>query len=88
MGILRVVLIWPLWARISEVIEGLIVSFGRSAVVWTHNGSLVRTRQTHPGWDGSLTLTNTTRSMEGNYSCHKPRGGALLQSITLRLGCE
>lgn len=57
-----------------------------SAVVWTHNGSLVRTRQTHPGWDGSLTLTNTTRSMEGNYSCHKPRGGALLQSITLRLG--
>lgn len=77
---------YPLWDRVSEVIEGLIVSFGRSAVVWTHNGSLVRTRQSHSS-DGSLTLTNTTRSMEGNYSCHELRGG-VLQSITLRLGCE
>ncbi|TTD77402.1 Ciliary neurotrophic factor receptor subunit alpha [Bagarius yarrelli] len=71
--------------RRSEVIEVLIVSFGRSPVVWTHNGSLVRTRQTHPS-DGSLTLTNATHSMEGNYSCHEPRGGVLLNSITLRLG--
>lgn len=63
------------------------MSFGRSAVVWTHNGSLVRTRQTHPS-EGSLTLTNTTRSMEGNYSCHEPRERVVLQSITLRLGCE
>ncbi|XP_026996777.2 interleukin-11 receptor subunit alpha isoform X1 [Tachysurus fulvidraco] len=58
--------------------------FGRF-VVWRHNGSLVKTRQTHSS-DGTLTLTNTTRSMEGNYSCHEPRERVLLQSITLRLG--
>ncbi|XP_060765285.1 interleukin-11 receptor subunit alpha [Neoarius graeffei] len=55
-----------------------------SAVVWRHNGSLVWTKRSHLS-DGSLTLTNTTRSMEGNYSCHEQRG-RVLQSITLRLG--
>ncbi|KAK3550322.1 hypothetical protein QTP86_024320 [Hemibagrus guttatus] len=56
-----------------------------SAVVWKHNMSSGRSRQTS-SLDGTLTLTNTTLSMEGNYSCHEPRGGVLLQSITLRLG--
>ncbi|XP_046716725.1 interleukin-11 receptor subunit alpha [Silurus meridionalis] len=56
-----------------------------SAVVWTHNGSLVRTRQNHPS-DVLLILTNTTRSMEGNYSCYEERRRDLLQSIILHLG--
>ncbi|KAM9456397.1 interleukin-11 receptor subunit alpha [Clarias gariepinus] len=56
-----------------------------SEVLWTHNGSLVKARQSYLS-DGSLTLTNTTHSMEGNYSCLEPRDGVLLQSITLRLG--
>lgn len=80
-------LIRSLCDRISEVIEALTVSFGRSEVLWTHNGSLVKARQSYLS-DGSLTLTNTTHSMEGNYSCLEPRDGVLLQSITLRLGCE
>lgn len=69
------------------MIEGLIVSFGRSAVVWKHNGSLVRTRQPFPS-DGSLILANATRSMEGNYSCQEAEERVVLQSVTLRLGCE
>ncbi len=54
----------------------------RSPVEWRFNGSSVPPWQTHKG---SLTLLNTTHSMEGNYSCHDERG-SLLQSIKLRLG--
>uniref|UniRef100_A0A672JXZ9 Ig-like domain-containing protein n=1 Tax=Sinocyclocheilus grahami TaxID=75366 RepID=A0A672JXZ9_SINGR len=54
----------------------------RSPVEWQFNGSSVPPWQTHKG---SLTLLNTTHSMEGNYSCHDERG-TLLQSIKLRLG--
>ncbi|XP_067288568.1 interleukin-11 receptor subunit alpha [Pseudorasbora parva] len=57
-------------------------SHGGSPVEWRFNGSSVPPWQTH---EGSLTLLNTTRSMEGNYSCHDERG-TLLQSIKLRLG--
>ncbi|XP_067254422.1 interleukin-11 receptor subunit alpha isoform X1 [Chanodichthys erythropterus] len=57
-------------------------SHGGSLVEWRFNGSSVPPWQTH---EGSLTLLNTTHSMEGNYSCHDERG-TLLQSIKLRLG--
>ncbi|KAK2871488.1 hypothetical protein Q8A67_024015 [Cirrhinus molitorella] len=57
-------------------------AYGGSPVEWRFNGSSVPTWQTHKG---SLTLLNTTHSMEGNYSCHDERG-TLLQSIKLRLG--
>ncbi|XP_076875714.1 interleukin-11 receptor subunit alpha [Brachyhypopomus gauderio] len=53
-----------------------------SLVQWRHNGSLV-----HP-WRTSreeLTLFNTTRSMEGNYSC-SDQSGTLLHTVRLRLG--
>ncbi|KTG43979.1 hypothetical protein cypCar_00009425 [Cyprinus carpio] len=53
-----------------------------SPVAWQFNGSSVPAGQTHKS---SLTLLNTTHSMEGNYSCHDERG-TLLQSIKLRLG--
>uniref|UniRef100_A0A8C1Y036 Interleukin 11 receptor, alpha n=2 Tax=Cyprinus carpio TaxID=7962 RepID=A0A8C1Y036_CYPCA len=53
-----------------------------SLVAWQFNGSSVPAGQTHKS---SLTLLNTTHSMEGNYSCHDERG-TLLQSIKLRLG--
>uniref|UniRef100_A0A671PLK5 Interleukin-11 receptor subunit alpha-like n=1 Tax=Sinocyclocheilus anshuiensis TaxID=1608454 RepID=A0A671PLK5_9TELE len=48
----------------------------------SHSEGSVPPWQTHKG---SLTLLNTTHSMEGNYSCHDERG-TLLQSIKLRLG--
>ncbi|XP_026129021.1 interleukin-11 receptor subunit alpha [Carassius auratus] len=55
---------------------------GGSPVEWRFNGSSVPLWQIH---QGSLTLLNTTHSMEGNYSCHDERG-TLLHSIKLRLG--
>ncbi|XP_072514376.1 interleukin-11 receptor subunit alpha [Salminus brasiliensis] len=55
-----------------------------SPVHWRQNGSSVRFRQTHTS-NGTLVLPNTTRSMEGNYSCHNLRG-VLLQTIRIRLG--
>ncbi|XP_007260877.3 interleukin-11 receptor subunit alpha [Astyanax mexicanus] len=55
-----------------------------SPVHWRHNGSTVQFRHTHTS-NGTLILHNTTRSMEGNYSCHNQRG-VLLQTIRLRLG--
>ncbi|KAK1800576.1 hypothetical protein P4O66_005784 [Electrophorus voltai] len=53
-----------------------------SPVQWWHNGSSVQPRRTS---GEALTLLNTTRSMEGNYSCHE-QSGALLQTVRLRLG--
>ncbi|XP_062870128.1 interleukin-11 receptor subunit alpha isoform X2 [Trichomycterus rosablanca] len=58
-------------------------SYRGSPVQWTHNGSSVQARNHNS--DGSLTLTNTTPSMEGNYSCHESRG-EVLHSVRLRLG--
>lgn len=55
-----------------------------SPVHWRQNGSSVRFRHTHTS-NGTLILHNTTRSMEGNYSCHNQRG-VLLQTIRIRLG--
>ncbi|XP_035391138.1 interleukin-11 receptor subunit alpha [Electrophorus electricus] len=53
-----------------------------SPVQWWHNGSSVQPWRTS---GEALTLLNTTRSMEGNYSCHE-QSGALLQTVRLRLG--
>ncbi|KAI4902550.1 hypothetical protein NFI96_020800 [Prochilodus magdalenae] len=55
-----------------------------SPVHWRQNGSSVRLRHSLTS-SGTLVLSNTTRSMEGNYSCHNQRG-VLLQTIRLRLG--
>uniref|UniRef100_A0A672RRK0 Uncharacterized LOC107554229 n=1 Tax=Sinocyclocheilus grahami TaxID=75366 RepID=A0A672RRK0_SINGR len=68
-----------LGSRVTLTCRG---AHGGSPVEWRLNGSSVPPWQTHKG---SLTLLNTTHSMEGNYSCYGERG-TLLQSIKLRLG--
>ncbi|XP_036385145.1 interleukin-11 receptor subunit alpha [Megalops cyprinoides] len=60
------------------------VSGSGSAVEWRLNGSAVSLQQA-PSPDGSLTLINADRTMEGNYSCHDERGN-VLRATKLRLG--